>query len=97
MADPYAERTSSSLAASGQSAVIGPGRSVNVSLYGTWVGTVKLQRKVNGDWRDIEAASWTANVSTIGMVGANPHLVRLDFTRTSGTLEYTLEMGPSAV
>ena len=97
MPDPYADLTAGSLAASGQSAAIGPGRAVAITLYGTWVGTVVLQRKIGAAWYAIKEASWTANVSTNFFVGPKPELVRIDFTRSSGTVDYDLRVGPASV
>ena len=97
MPDTYPARTSGTLAATGQSAAIGPCRATNVSLSGTWVGTAVLQRYINGDWRAIDGASWTANIETIKQVGASPYLTRIDWTRTSGSLVYEISEGPSSV
>lgn len=90
---------SGSLAATGQSAVFtpSPGRPVRLRLSGTWVGTAKVQRKDRGDatWRDMTAggaawASFTANCNEDVDEASEDAQYRVDFTRTSGTLEYRL-------
>lgn len=90
MADAVADLLTVSVVATGQTNPIGPAKVVSISLSGTWEGTVKGQRKIAGTWRDIEGASWTANVETSLLVAVRPHLFRLDFTRTSGTLVVTI-------
>lgn len=83
----YEVRDTGSLASSTQSNIV-IGRSVDISLSGTWVGTVKLQRYMAGDWRDT-GDTWTANVEAVAD-SARFTQWRLDFTRTSGTLVYEL-------
>lgn len=39
-------------------------RTFNLSVSGTWVGTVTLQRSFDGGSTWLDVASWTANVET---------------------------------
>ncbi len=80
-------RVLNTLAASGQSDAV-HGVKVDITLYGTWAGTVELQRYIDGEWVDT-GDSWTAN-DAIVVDGVTPYSYRLDFTRSSGTLEYDL-------
>lgn len=75
-----------------------PGQLVYVSLSGTWAGTAKVQRSYDGGatWYDMTVggsawASFTANcdeaVDETTRFGIQ---YRIDFTRTSGTLNYRL-------
>ena len=71
-----------------------------VNLRGTWVGTVSLQNEVEpGTWADATDGAgteiaWTGAVSC-PIDNAVPLPTRVYFTRTSGTLEYTLRGEPS--
>ena len=86
------ETATGTLASSTQSAVVGPAKRVDVSLSGTWAGTVALQRKIAGNWFTME--SYTENSDVVVDVAARLGcLVRLDFTRNSGSLVYVLEAG----
>lgn len=64
------------------------GSKIDISLSGTWVGTVVLQRYMSGGWQNT-GDSWTAN-DEIYVEGATPLMYRLDWTRTSGSLVYHL-------
>lgn len=64
------------------------GSKLDISLSGTWTGTVKLQRFMSGAWQDT-GDSWTANAQVV-VEGASPLQYRLDWTRTSGDLVYHL-------
>lgn len=80
------------LAATGQSGELGPCKAVHISITGTWAGTVKAQRSLDGtNWVDLPNASWTANVQTQFQIGVRPIIFRLDWTRVSGSLVYTVE------
>lgn len=91
---------SGSLAASGQSATLDPVQGVPVwlTLSGTWTGTVQLQRSVDAGatWQDLTlgGAAWarfTANAcEPVHVESEGEARLRLDFTRTSGTLTYRL-------
>lgn len=65
------------------------GRKLDILLSGTWVGTVKLQRKIGAStWIDT-SDQWTTNgvfVVDAAVVGT----YRLDWTRTSGDLTWGL-------
>ena len=91
---------SGSLASSTQSSTFqteGPGL-VSVALSGTWVGTAKVQRSYDRGttWRDMTVggstwASFTANCDEPVDEAARAGIqYRIDFTRTSGTLVYSL-------
>lgn len=75
------------LAASGQSQPV-VGNAVDLSLSGTWTGTVKLQRFMSGGWQDT-GDSWTANTEQV-IAAATPQKFRIDWTRVSGSLVYHL-------
>lgn len=75
------------LDASGQSAVE-LGINLDISLSGTWAGTVKLQRFMASGWRDT-GDSWTANGEFLAN-SATRNKWRLDWTRVSGSLVYDL-------
>lgn len=64
----------------------------NISVTGTWTGTVKLQvSSDNGStWRDVTDGSWTANVETTCFEPAEDQLFRSHFTRSSGTAVVSL-------
>ncbi len=85
-------REAATLAASGQSEDV-IGTKVDIILHGTWVGTVKLQvyAGATSGWKDT-GDEWTANGHDVAE-SATPHRFRLDFTRSSGTLEYDIRAG----
>ncbi len=78
---------SGTIAATGVSKIIA-GKDVDVSIAGTWVGTVDVQRELGGEWGTIE--SYTANDQVV-VENATRTQVRLNFTRTSGTVSYVLQ------
>lgn len=78
---------SATLNASGQSEAE-PGRTLDISISGTWTGTVKLQRWMAGAWQDT-GDSWTANGEFVAEA-ATPVKWRLDWTRSSGSLVYDI-------
>ena len=86
-----------SIAATGYSEAFppSPGNIINLTLAGTWVGTVALHRSFDGGTTKYPctiggaAVSWTANLSE--PVWEEPQggvLLYLYFTRTSGTVDY---------
>lgn len=88
-----------SLSATGNSAAFTPdlGRPIWVRLSGTWAGTVQLKRSTDGGttWYPITTGSgtvkgvWTGNVNApITEETCDGATYRLEFTRTSGTLDY---------
>lgn len=89
-----------SLSVSGQSAVFTPqaGREVYVRLSGTWTGTAKVQRSrdAGATWADMTVAGtpwavFTANCDeAVDDPGHGDFRYRIDFVRTSGTLDYVL-------
>jgi hypothetical protein len=74
------------------------GRPIFLSVTGTWVGTIKVQRSHDGgdSWNDMTAggaawASFTANCDEVVDEAAHSALLyRVHFTRTSGTAECRL-------
>lgn len=85
-------KVTGTLAATGASDELGPCKAVHISITGTWAGTVKAQRSLDGtNWVDLPNASWTANVETQFQIGVRPIIFRLDWTRVSGSLVYTVE------
>lgn len=91
---------SGTMSASGQSAVFTPelGRPTWVGLFGSWSGSVTLERRVGpaGIWRAVTlggaSVSWTGNANEPAyeesVAGAQ---YRLSFARTSGTLDYEVQ------
>lgn len=89
-----------SFGAAGQSATFSPmpGRDFNVSLWGTFSGTVQLERSLDGaaNWLPITAAGtqlyqWTAPASETASEAEAGVLYRLNCTAyTSGTINYRL-------
>lgn len=69
------------------------GKNLDITLSGTWVGTVALQRYVGSTWIST-GDTWTANAADVAEA-ATPGEWRLDFTRTSGSLVYDLRGGDS--
>lgn len=57
----------------------------NVSIYGTWVGAVTLQRSFNNGVTWLDVNSWTANIETGGFETEVGVKYQWSFTRTSGT------------
>jgi hypothetical protein len=74
------------------------GRPLNLELTGTWTGTVVLKRKLPSEstWKALTIngtawGSWTANASEQAwQEGETGAAFELDFTRSSGTLNYRL-------
>lgn len=74
------------------------GKDFNVSVRGTFVGTVTLDRSFDGgsNWFVCSsdsagtAASWTAPFSVVVSDREENTLYRLSFTRTSGTVTYRI-------
>ena len=63
----------------------------NVSVWGTFVGTVQLQRSFDGGTTWIPTASYTAVDSDIGEEPEDSVLYRFECTAyTSGTINYRL-------
>ncbi len=87
-------------ASSGQSAPFQPrsGRAVVLTLSGTWAGTVKLLRSVDGGTTKLPVtaggqpyASYTANVcEPVWEESEAAALLYLDFTLTSGSVSYRM-------
>lgn len=85
-----------SLSATGQSATFTPdlGRPIWVGLSGTWAGTVTLERRIgSGAWRGVTLVgaplAWTSNINEpVFEETVEGAQYRLNFTRTSGTLDY---------
>jgi len=63
----------------------------NLSLYGTWVGSMQLQRSFNRGvtWLDV-GSPYTANVETTFFEPEGGVNYRFNFTRTSGTINFRL-------
>jgi predicted phage gp36 major capsid-like protein len=76
-----------SLSATGAGSPVSGSGPVDISLSGTWVGTVTAQRQIGGSWRDVQ--SYTQNGEFV-MENATALSVRLNFTRTSGTVDTVL-------
>lgn len=57
----------------------------NVSIAGTWVGTVTLQRSFDNGATWLDVNSWTANIETGGFETEVGVKYQWSFTRTSGT------------
>lgn len=86
-----------SIAATGRSNPFtpGPGNTINLTLSGTWVGTVALERSFDGGTTIVPctlagaAVEWTANISEpVWQEPEDGVLLYLNFTRTSGTVGY---------
>lgn len=86
-----------SLSASGESPAFTPdiARPIWVGLFGTWAGTVTLERRIGsgGNWRAVTLAgallSWASNINEpVYEETVSGAQYRLNFARTSGTLEY---------
>ncbi len=59
----------------------------SISLSGTWVGTVVVQRKISDVWVDV--ATFTSNVERVGIEPRQGTLWRFNCTAyTSGTIVY---------
>lgn len=83
---------SGAAAASGQSPVIksNRGTTFNVSLFGTWTGSVQVQRSFNGTtWLDV-GSPHTANIETTVSEPEKGVSYRLNITRTTGTIDYRM-------
>lgn len=82
--------TSGLFTTTGTSDTISAHGKFNISLWGTWTGTVKLQRTFDGtNWVDVD--EWTANYS--GWVEEPEFGVQYRLNSTtflSGTLNYRL-------
>lgn len=80
-------------AVSGQSATIvsNKGTSFNLSLFGTWTGSVQVQRSFDAGvtWLD-RGAAHTINVESVIEEPERGVSYRLDITRTTGTIDYRL-------
>lgn len=97
-----ANRTNGTFTATGQSVTVDLLDNYNLSLSGTWVGTVELQRQdtQNAEWVTVAApttsglASFTANISLNGeeVIARNPYRVNCT-AFTSGTIKYNLQQG----
>lgn len=104
---PYQSSASGSLSATGRSEVISSNarptepRDIRVSVKGTWVGSVSVETRPRDteDWdvvsRDSAGtdATYTANFCVIVTSVLPDEEISLNFTRTSGTLEYGLLQG----
>ena len=84
---------SGSTAVSAQSATIKSrgGTSFNLSLFGTWTGSVQVQRSFDAGttWLD-RGAPDTANIESVIAEPERGVSYRLDITRTTGTIDYRL-------
>lgn len=69
------------------------GRTLDISLSGTWTGTVELQRLMGGTWMDT-GDSWTANAEAFAQAAGAGTQWRVDFTRSTGDLVVNLVGGP---
>ena len=89
---------SGTLADVGNSASAGLGGHFNISLSGTWAGTVILQRafpEAQTTWLDVK--SYTANIEETGIEPEAGMLYRIRFAvDTSGTVTYRLSQNPVA-
>ena len=104
---PYESSTSGSLSATGRSSVISSNarpsepRLIRVSADGTWEGSVSIETRPRDteDWNVVSRdsagtdATYTANFCVILTSVLPDEEISLNFTRTSGTLEYGLPQG----
>ena len=89
---------SGTLAATGSGEAILFSRPFNLTLSGTWVGSVALEASTDGGatFVNVVKPDGTASAFTINGLYAVPNvwqtgvLFRVTFTRTSGTLAWTL-------
>jgi len=53
----------------------------NLNVSGTWIGTITVQRKFQGDstWRDVPSGVFTENVDRVGFEPENGVLYRAGF------------------
>jgi hypothetical protein len=82
-----ARQVSGTIAATGEGTSLA-GKVVDVSISGTWVGTVDVQRAMGATWNTIE--SYTGNAEVV-VENATKVPVRVYFTRTSGSVDYLLQ------
>jgi hypothetical protein len=69
------------------SIVLRQGERMSISISGTWAGTIDLQRKVAGTFRNVDSQQWTANAEADYQAGGRGEF-RLIFTAdTSGTAD----------
>ena len=85
--------TSGSFTATGTSTPVGPrGDSMDLSISGTFVGTIVLQRSHDdgATWNDVTDGSFTAAVEKPILTASPAFDYRLSYTHTSGTVVYYL-------
>lgn len=64
-------------------------RNIDISVGGTFIATVNIERYIGGDWRTIETV--TSNAERY-IENRKPHRIRLKcISYTSGTVDYALE------
>lgn len=84
----YQNEVVESLSATGPGTPVQGFGEVDISLSGTWVGTVTVQRYLGNGWKDAQA--YTANGEYVMANARKATPVRLNFTRTSGTVDTVL-------
>jgi hypothetical protein len=79
---------------------IGAARTVSISISGTWVGTVEIERSVGaiGDWQQVAGSTWTANATTTMADGLDNQIIfyRIGFdayTSGAATCEISVSSG----